>query len=175
MIQREATDESVLVARAAQLARPLDEQRDEQVLDLLVLTVSGQRVAVSLEQVSEVRPPTTFARVPGAHELLPGLVGGRGDALAVVSLAALLGLAASTPPGEQWVTVLRDPAAPLGLLVDNALDIVSVGSNSLTEPPDDDGLVEAILDDGSLVLDTVALRRDPRLRLSASDTNEGAT
>jgi chemotaxis signal transduction protein len=68
--------------------------------------------------------------------------------------------------------VLDHPSAPLGLLVDAALDIVSVHETELLPPSDPGVLIRALLPEGALVLDTSALLRDPRLSLRPSDPTE---
>lgn len=161
------TEQDLLLARAVELARPLADDSDGRTVDLLVLRVGDQRVAVPLEDVCEVRPPSPLARVPGCNDVLLGLVGGHGDALAVAALGRLLAIPGAAPPDRQWVAVLTHPTAPLGLLADTADDIVMVGRDELSAPPDSHALVHALAPDGTVVLDIVALLRDPRLSLHA--------
>jgi chemotaxis signal transduction protein len=170
---RAAADElALLAARAAELARPLDTQQDDDTLDLLVLAVGAQRVAVAVEDVREVRPPGPVAQVPGSNAALAGVVGGRGEALAVATVAALLGLPPTEPLDEQWVIVLDHRTAPLGLLADTAEGIVTVGREELSAPTDPGGLTRALLRDGAVVLDTAAVLRDPRLSLASPISTE---
>jgi chemotaxis signal transduction protein len=164
----------VLAARAAELARPLAEDAaEQQVLDVLLLSIGEQQVAVPLDALQGVRAPQPLTAVPGASGVLAGVIGGRGDAVAVASLAALLGLAASSPPDQQWVVVLDD-AAPLGLLADTADEIVRLHSSDLTVS-DDATLVAALAAGGILVLDPAAVLRDPRLFLHQTDATEEPT
>lgn len=167
-----SADLALLAARAAELARPLDEHRGDETLDLLVVAVGSQQVALTLADVREVRPPGPVAQVPGSHGALAGVVGGHGDALVVAALADLLGLAATLPAHEQWVVVLHHRLAPLGLLADTALDIVTVGRGELSAPTDPGGLTSALLPGGAVVLDTAVLLRDPRLSLTPPDPTE---
>lgn len=160
------------MTRAAELARPLHAQSAAGTLDLLVVAVGGQQVAVPLHDVREVRPPGPTARVPGSSGVLTGVVGGYSDALAVAPLAALLGLPVAVTGAEQWVIVLDHPTAPLGLLADAALDVVTVGQEELSAPTDPGGLTRALLPGGAVVLDTAALLRDPRLSLPLHDQTE---
>lgn len=166
-----ADDLALLAARKTELARPLDEQQDD-LLDLLVVTVAEHTVAIPVTSVREVRPPGHLAQAPRSNGVLAGVVGGHGDALAVASLAALLGFSTAVPVAEQWVAVLDHPIAALGLLVDEAVDIVNVRSAELSAPSDTRSLVAAVVPDGALVLDIVALMDDPRLFLSSPDPIE---
>lgn len=161
------TGENLLLARAVELARPVADDAGDRTVDLLVLRVGDQRVAVPLEGVREVRPPSPLARLPGCTDVLVGLVGGSGEALAVAALAGLLAIPGAAPPDRQWVAVLHHPPAPLGLLADTADDILTVGRDELSAPPESHALVTALAPDGTFVLDLVALLRDSRLSLHA--------
>lgn len=165
-------DEALLHARALELARAQDEEQDEAGRDLLVLSVGGQRVALAVDDVASVCPPSQVAQVPGSNAILAGLVGGRGEPLAVASLARLLALTTGLPPDEQWVVVLHHPTAPLGLLVDTADDIVRIGEDQLSPTHEAGGLVVAIHPDGTLLLDAAALLRDPRVSPHSNDQTE---
>jgi chemotaxis signal transduction protein len=160
------TDElAVLAARAAELARPHHDDQATHSVDVLLVTVGAQQVALPVEALREVRPPTPLAPVPGDSDVLVGVAVGHTGALAVASLAPLLGLAPSAPPSAQWMAVLDDPAAPVGLLVDTADDIVPLDSDGLTRPPESSVLIAAVSAGGALLLDTAVLLGDPRLYL----------
>lgn len=163
----DAGDLAVLTARAVDLARPLEQERATASLDVLLATVGGEQVAVPVEALREVRPPTLLAPVPGTSPALVGIAGGHGEALVVASLATLLGLPSPVASARQWVLVLDDPTAPVGLLVDTADDVVSVDSQDLSPLPESSPLIAAVAPGGVLVLDTPALLGDPRIFLSA--------
>jgi chemotaxis signal transduction protein len=82
---------------------------------------------------------------------------------------------ASRPVDEQWVAVLADADAPVGLLADAAEDIVEVPAGELSTAPEAGGLVAAVAPGGVLVLDGAALLRDPRLSLSPSESRPDPT
>ena len=159
--------EARLDARASELARPDDDGDGGDPVDVLVVTVGGQPIALPVDALREVRAPTPFAPVPGPGGVLVGVIGGHGEALAVADLSALLGLAPARTPTGQWVVVLDDPVAAVGLLIDMADDIVSLDRQDLSPPPRDSVLIAAVADDGLLVLDAAALLADPRLFLAA--------
>ena len=165
-------EEQLLAARAAELAKPLEEEADAGTVDLLVVMVGGQQVALRLQDVRGVRPPGPVTLVPRTAEALAGVVGGYGEVLPVAALGTLLGLAPALPPEQQWVVALDDAAAPLGVLADVAVDIIPVGPDDLIPPSDSASLVAALLPDGTIVLDTAALLSDPRASFSPPDPTE---
>lgn len=150
----------LLDARAAELARPARKDSDGGSWELLVVSVSDVQVGIPVEHLREVRTPGHVTRMPGSNGVLVGLVGGHGGALAVASLARLLGLPSALPPDEQWVAVLDDPSAPLGLLVDAADGLATVAAADLSWQADTGGLVMARMPDGVLVLDPAVALAD---------------
>lgn len=165
----------VLAARAVELARPVGEEQENGTLELLLVAVGDQPVAVPVQDVRAVRPPGPVAQVPGGIGVLTGLVGGSGDPLVVAALAGLLDLPLSRPAHEQWVVVLDSATAPLGLLADAALDVMTVAFRELRAPTDPGGLTRGLLPDGTVVLDTAALLHDARLSLPMPDQTEEPT
>ncbi len=167
-----ADSAAVLRSRAVRLATARVEEQDTAWTDLLIAVIGGRQVGVDLDAVAEVRPPGPVAEVPGVNAALVGLVGGRGEALAVASLATLLELPAGVPPHEQWVVVLHDPRAPLGLLVDTVEEIARVSDDDLVPAVEAEGVVGALSPAGALVLDAPVLLRDPRVSLHPHDEQE---
>src|SRR5512142_936182 len=85
----------------------------------VVFRVANERYALPLEAVREVvLPQPPFARVPRVSEAVPGVMNLRGRVLAVVDLAALVGL--PTQPlreGTGQVLVLDQGKRALGILI----------------------------------------------------------
>jgi chemotaxis signal transduction protein len=167
-----SVDDQLLASRAVELAEPLEDEADAGTIDLLVLAVGDQQVAVRLQDVRAVRPPGPVTLVPRTGEALAGVVGGYGEVLPVAGLGALLGLAPALPPEQQWVVALDDPAAPLGVLADAAVDIIAVRPEDLSQPSDSASLVAALLPDGTVVLDAAGLLSDPRVSFPPPDPTE---
>lgn len=167
---------ALLRSRAAELARPVEADQGRDMVDLLVATVGGRSVAVPVEHLLGVRAPAPLSPVPGDHPVLVGLAAGHVEALVVASLAALLGLSSGVRSDQQWVVVLEDPRAPLGLLVDTTDDILQLPRQQVSASPASGALTTALAPSGVLLLDTAAVLRDPRLLLHPhSDTTEAAS
>jgi chemotaxis signal transduction protein len=165
-------DDQLLAGRAAELAKPLGDATDSGTIDLLVLAVGDHQVALRLQDLLAVRPPAPVTLVPRTGDALAGVVGGYGEVLPVADLGNLLGLAPALRPDQQWVVVLDDAAAPLGLLADLAVDIVTIRAVDLGTPTDSAALVTALLPDGTVVVDVAGVLSDPRVSATPPRTTE---
>ncbi len=101
----------------------------------VVFRVAAERYALPLEAVREVvLPQPPFARVPRVSEAVPGVMNLRGRVLAVVDLAALVGLPAQPlRQGTGQVLVLDQGKRALGILIGGVQGVEDV------EPPAAEG------------------------------------
>ncbi len=85
----------------------------------VVFQVAAERYALPLEAVREVVvPQPPFARVPRVSQAVPGVMNLRGRVLAVVDLAALVGLPAQPlREGSGQVLVLDQGKRAVGILI----------------------------------------------------------
>ncbi len=108
----------------------------------VVFRVASEQFALPLEAVREVVPPQPpFARVPRASEAVRGVMNLRGRVVAVVDLAALVGLPAQPlAEGSGQVLILDQGKRTLGLLIAGVLGVEAL------EPPADaaPGLVRGV-------------------------------
>jgi purine-binding chemotaxis protein CheW len=101
----------------------------------VVFRVASEQFALPLEAVREVVPPQPpFARVPRASEAVRGVMNLRGRVVAVVDLAALVGLPAQPlAEGAGQVLILDQGKRTLGFLIAGVLGVEAL------EPPADPG------------------------------------
>jgi purine-binding chemotaxis protein CheW len=100
----------------------------------VVFRVSAERFALPLEAVREVvLPQPPFARVPRVSEAVPGVMNLRGRVLAVVDLAALVGLPAQPlRGGSGQVLILDQGKRAVGILIGGVQGVEEI------EPPPSD-------------------------------------
>ena len=91
----------------------------------VVFRVAGERFALPLGAVREVVvPQPPFARVPRSSEAVRGVMNLRGRVVAVVDLAALVGLAAQPlASGAGHVLILDQGKRALGFLIGGVLGV----------------------------------------------------
>jgi purine-binding chemotaxis protein CheW len=138
---------------------------DATVVRLLVFRVGPLACAAQAESVREILPRLPTIRIPGAPQVVAGLVNVRGSLVTVVEGWRAL----EQQPGEveSGTTVLLEVGAdrrPLGFTVDEVLDLLTIPNDQLEQrqslPGLDPRLVRAVGRRGGqvfVVLDTEAL------------------
>lgn len=93
---------------------------------LLCVEVAGHRCALPVDVVVEIHPAVQLAPLPDAPEVVIGLVNRRGVPTAVLDLRRRLGLPARPLQLEDRLVVVRLPTRAVALLVDAAVDVLTV-------------------------------------------------
>jgi chemotaxis signal transduction protein len=113
----------------------------------VLVRVADETYAVPVEHVPEVAPVGDVVPVPGAPPAVRGVRNLRGEILALVDLAAVLGLSA---PGEpQRIAVVEHGGVRCGLLVDEVVDVADV--EDAPQPVQAPLVRRAVLHDEALV------------------------
>lgn len=122
------------------------------------MTAGGREFALDVGLVRAVERPLHRVRLPGAPPYVRGVVEVRGQAVAVVDLAARLGLPASAAVPEQPVVVV-DSAEPVGLAVDALGGVDALAPEALRElgPLGLSAGLRAVAPDGTVLLEVEPL------------------
>lgn len=110
-----------------------------QAQELVCFGLDDQELGVAIEEVKEtieLKPITRLFLVP---EFVAGLINLRGDVVAVIDLARLLGLQPRMPSADSRIVILRSRAAGkpavAGLLVDRLTEVRAIDRAALRPPP----------------------------------------
>lgn len=133
----DATDAErrVFRERAASLARDADEDEETEVLHLAVVALNQERFAVELDGVVEftdVRQPTP---VPCAPNHVVGCMNLRGEILTLLDIRGMLQLSMSARHRGGKVVVAKAGSVPVGVVVDEVLDVLPLRLSELDEAP----------------------------------------
>jgi purine-binding chemotaxis protein CheW len=101
----------------------------------------GEHYALPVANVREIAQPGQITPVPGAPSPVLGVWNLRGDVMAVLDLAALLGIEADEEPDR--IVVAEDGGLHAGIAVESVLDVGSLPE--LREPTDSEYLSAAVL------------------------------
>jgi purine-binding chemotaxis protein CheW len=182
---RQATEESarlsperaraVMEERARILARvPSRPPEAAEVLEVVTFALADERYAVETRHVREVLRVSEIAPVPGAPELLAGLLNLRGEILAVFDMRRTFGAADLGLTERARVVVLGDERAEFGVLADEVHEVTTLRIDEVHEAP---GSVAGVAREylrgvtaGALiVLDGAVLLRDSRLFIDQAE------
>lgn len=136
---------------------------------ILLVEAAGQRIGIPADAVVEVQPAGAITALPGAPQVIEGILDLRGQAVAVMNGRTRLGAERRASRLSDRFVVLRTATHVVALRVDAAIDLVEIASvdlaHALSLAPDalqEIGL--ARLDDGLVVV------HDPDAFLSAEES-----
>lgn len=124
---------------------------------MLRVRAGGRDFALDVGVVRAIERPAHRVRLPGAPPYVRGVVEVRGQAVAVVDLAARLGLIAQG--GADPAVVVVDSLEPVGLSVEALGDVAAVAPESLVDlgPRGHAAGLRARAPDGTVVLEVESL------------------
>lgn len=115
------------------MAGPLDFNTGH---ELIIVEMAGQRFAVDIMSVREIRGWSASTRLPQSPAHVLGMINLRGSVLPVIDFSSRLGLGKSEPHSASVVIVVEIGHRVAGLLVDAVCDIFSLGEGMLQPPPE---------------------------------------
>ncbi len=104
--------------------------------DVVAFRIGDQDYCIDIDVVREIRgwSPTTV--LPHAPAYVTGVINLRGNVVAVIDLAARLGLGRTEPTPRHVVVIVTFGHQTVGLLADVVSDILGIGDAELKPVPD---------------------------------------
>jgi purine-binding chemotaxis protein CheW len=99
--------------------------------DLLTFALGDQRFALPSSAVTEIVRLVAAARLPGAPDIVEGVVNLRGRLVPVLDVRARFGVPPAEPDPDQHLIVARAGLRLVALRVDRALELVSVAADAI--------------------------------------------
>lgn len=110
--------------------------------------LAGQRLAVDMDQVSEILQPPRLTKVPGVRSWVLGIANVRGRLVPVMDLAGLLGLSGQANWRSRRVLIVEHEDHLTGLLVDAVLGMQQFALDSYQEITDLDPAIAKFCSNG---------------------------
>lgn len=104
--------------------------------ELIIVEIRGQRFAIDIMSVVEIRGWSASTRLPHAPGHVLGMINLRGSVLPVIDFAARLGMGPTESNAASVVIVVEIGSRVAGLMVDAVCDIFSLGEGMLLPTPD---------------------------------------
>ncbi len=121
------------------------------------------RYVITIADLREVRFLKGFCPIPGARDVVPGIIYYRGEILSLHDLGAFMG--ASSEDEGRWIIVVQHEGQRLGLMADDILGVRAYTADDIHPPPitmgSRAGCVRGVLEDGVLAISADALFSDP--------------
>ncbi|MGD2079665.1 MAG: chemotaxis protein CheW [Nitrospirota bacterium] len=112
------------------------EEAGEQVVELLVFSLSEELYAFRVTDVQEVLRPQRITRVPGTEEFISGVTSMRGKIIPVMDIKKRLRAVDGEPGGSSNIVILKGTGRGLiGALVDRTIDVLRVPPGEIMQPP----------------------------------------
>jgi len=102
---------------------------------LLCYRVGKQEFAVPLSEVARILPLLPVANIPHTPEFLEGVVEYDGILIPVIDLRKRFGLGEGGAAEEARIVVVRINGEKVGMVVDEAKDMVQIKSSEVKKPP----------------------------------------
>jgi purine-binding chemotaxis protein CheW len=104
--------------------------------ELIIVEIAGQRFAIDIMSVREIRGWSASTRLPQSPSHVLGMINLRGQVLPVVDFSSRLGMGQSEPNTASVVIVTEIGDRLVGLMVDAVCDILTLGEGMLQPAPD---------------------------------------
>jgi len=104
---------------------------------IVALRCGGTTFGIPIDRVREIVMVPEITPVPESGDFIRGIINLRGRILPVLDLGLRLGLSAGPRDGQGRILVVEpEPQHPLGLLVDEASEVLRVPDTLLSPPPE---------------------------------------
>lgn len=100
---------------------------------LLLLSLGPLRLGLPVEQLLEAVRMVAVTALPGAPQVVEGVINYRGTLAAVLDIRARFGLASVPPHSSQYLVLAQLPERRVAIRVDAVLDLIAIDA-SLIEP-----------------------------------------
>lgn len=106
-----------------------------QTFDIIAFQLGGQTFCIETTSVLEIRGWAASTPLPHTSAEILGVINLRGTVIPTIDLARKLGMKSGEPTERSAIVVVEVHGKPLGLVVDQVTDMISVASEQLQPPP----------------------------------------
>ncbi|MCK9420610.1 MAG: chemotaxis protein CheW [Nitrospirae bacterium] len=121
--------------RAVNLQQVFDSEDSAKLISVAVISLNNEYLCVELESVREFSKIHNFTPVPCCPEHIAGNMNLRGNVLTVVDIRGLLNMQVGNISESTKVIVADTGEFPVGILVDDILDVINLRELDIVEVP----------------------------------------
>lgn len=106
---------------------------DEQQVKLVIFSLQHHLFAFMGNEVRELLPAEDITWIPGATDVIPGVINVRGDIAAIIDLGRVMGLA-DTRKQQGFFVMTQGQQDSSGIAVDTIIDVLDIPISTIQEP-----------------------------------------
>ena len=109
---------------------PIDE-RPEGSVPFVLLSIAGETFAVEISKVREIIRVPHMTWVPGTQDYVRGVINLRGNVVAVIDLAKMLGMPRAEEDSQTRIMIVESSGVMAGVLVDSVSRVADIAPSQL--------------------------------------------
>jgi purine-binding chemotaxis protein CheW len=112
-------------------------------IKIIVFALANEEYGVEVEKVRTIERMIPMTRVPKTYDFIKGVINLRGVVIPIIDLRGRFGLEQSEYTDNTRIIIVAVKDIEVGLIVDNANDVMDVDSDTIEDPPEIVGGIRA--------------------------------
>lgn len=132
----------VLQRQQAQIAQPFENQKKDEVIQLVGFVVGEEEYAIPILNIQEIIKPIEYTRVPSVPDYVLGVFNMRGNVMPLIDLAQRFNLGSSKmTPQTRYIVLKPDESnssigGNAGFVIDRLTEAIKIHRNRIDPPPE---------------------------------------
>ncbi len=118
------------------MSEAVEAMNESSTVNLACFEVKGQLYAIEVEYVREIARVVEITPLPNAPSLIEGVIDLRGSVIPVMDLSRVLNRGTASTDMHARIIVLSVDGLAMGLWVDAATDVLTLGTQHMEDVPD---------------------------------------
>lgn len=145
----------------------------ENTIKVIVFQLHNEQYGVNIQQVRSIEKLQNVTPVPGTAEFIKGVINLRGDITPIIALKDRLQIGKTEYTDHTRVLIINIESIQMGLIVDNATDVLDIEQSIIDAPPEViGGVTEEYLSGVAKIEDRLLILLDLERILNFQELNE---
>lgn len=145
----------------------------ENTIKVIVFQLHNEQYGVNIQQVRSIEKLQNVTPVPGTADFIKGVINLRGDITPIIDLKDRLQIGKTEYTDHTRVLIINIESIQMGLIVDNATDVLDIEESIIDAPPEViGGVTEEYLSGVAKIDDRLLILLDLERILNFQELNE---
>ncbi|WP_078593728.1 chemotaxis protein CheW [Evansella clarkii] len=145
----------------------------ENTIKVIVFQLHNEQYGVNIQQVRSIEKLLNVTPVPGTADFIKGVINLRGDITPIIDLKDRLQIGKTEYTDHTRVLIINIESIQMGLIVDNATDVLDIEQSIIDAPPEViGGVTEEYLSGVAKIDDRLLILLDLERILNFQELNE---